>query len=119
LEQTFKTHYDVIGVSEATQYDGVTQMLADLNAAGHSLFIATNKRTIPTSLLVKYSSWDKYFGGTYPLDSFDPPVRDKAALLDNVIYVHLLLKNETMYVGDRTEDYDAADKCKINFMHAA
>ncbi|MBT8549395.1 HAD hydrolase-like protein [Polynucleobacter paneuropaeus] len=118
MEQTFKTHYDETGVFETTQYDGVTQMLADLNAGGHSLFIATNKRAIPTGLLVKYFSWDKYFGGTYSLDSFDPPVKDKAALLERVINTHLLLKNETIYIGDRPEDYDAANKCDINFMHA-
>jgi phosphoglycolate phosphatase len=119
MEQTFKIHYDETGVFETTQYDGVTQMLVDLNAAGHSLYIATNKRVIPTRLLVQYFSWDKYFRDIYSLDSFDPPVKDKANLLEKVINTHLLLKNETIYIGDRPEDYDAAKKCDINFMHAA
>ena len=53
------------------------------------------------------------------MDSFDPHVKDKAALLDRVINAHLLLKNETIYIGDRPEDYDAANRCDVDFMHAS
>ena len=118
MEQTFKSYYDEIGIFETTQYEGVTQMLSDLMASEHLLFIATNKRAAPTRSLMKYFSWDQYFVGTYSLNSFDFPIKDKASLLQQVINTHQLLKDETIYIGDRPEDAEAAKKCEINFMHA-
>jgi phosphoglycolate phosphatase len=118
IEKTFKAYYDETGVLETTQYSGITEMLADLSAAGHNLFLATNKRMAPTRLLMKYFLWEKYFLGVYSLDSFEVPMQDKAALLERVMNRHSLLKNETIYIGDRPEDYDASKKCDINFMHA-
>ncbi len=93
-------------------------MLSDLRATGHNLFLATNKRMAPTHLLMKYFSWEKYFLGIYSLDSFSFPVKDKAALLDCIINAHSLLKDETIYIGDRPEDGESARECNLNFMHA-
>ena len=118
IEQTFKSYYDETGVFKTTIYAGVTQMLDDLKAAGHMLFIATNKRAAPTISLIKYFLWDKYFLGVYSLDSFDYPVKDKTALLENIVNKYALLKNETVYIGDRPEDGEAAKKCNLNFMYA-
>lgn len=119
MELTFKSYYDQIGIFKTAQYEGVSQMLSDLKASGHMLFIATNKRAAPTHSLIKYFSWDKYFLGAYSLNSFDYPVKDKASLLEKVIYTHQLLKDETIYIGDRSEDKEAAKKCSINFMYAS
>jgi phosphoglycolate phosphatase len=118
MEQTFKAYYDDAGVFESTIYEGVTQMLDDLKADGHKLFIATNKRTTPTRSLMKHFSWEKYFLGIYSLDSSTFPVKDKAALLDCIVNMHSLLKDETIYIGDRPEDRDSARKCNLKFMHA-
>jgi len=118
MEQTFKAYYDEIGVYKTTIYNGVTKMLEGLKADDHKLFIATNKRSTPTQSLMKYFAWEKYFLGVYSLDTFSPPVKDKALLLENIIDTHLLLKSETIYIGDRLEDGDAARKCIIDFMHA-
>ena len=118
MEQTFKAYYDDTGVFESTIYDGVIQMLEDLKANRHKLFIATNKRSTPTRSLMKHFSWEKYFLGIYSLDSFSFPIKDKAALLDCIINTHSLIKDETVYIGDRPEDGDSARKCNLNFMHA-
>lgn len=119
MELTFKSYYDEIGIFKTTQYEGVSQMLRDLKVSGHKLFIATNKRAIPTHSLMKYFSWDQYFLGIYSLDSFDYPIKDKATLLEKVIHTHQLLKDETIYIGDRPEDNEAAKRCTINFMYAS
>jgi len=118
MEQTFKAYYDDIGVFDSVIYDGVTQMLDSLKASGHKLFIATNKRATPTQLLIKHFSWDKYFLGIYSLDGFTFPCKDKASLLERIVSTHMLKKNETIYVGDRPEDGEAARKCKLKYMHA-
>ena len=118
MEQTFKAYYDDAGVFESTIYDGVNQMLEDLKDNRHKLFIATNKRAAPTQLLMKYFSWEKYFLGIYSLDSFGILVKDKAALLECIVSTHSLLKDETIYIGDRPEDADSARRCNLNFMHA-
>jgi phosphoglycolate phosphatase len=119
MEQTFKSYYDEAGVFETTRYEGVIQMLEDLKADGHKLFVATNKRENPTNALIKYFKWDQYFVGTYSLDSFEVPLKEKATLLEKIINIHGLLKNETIYIGDRPEDSEAAKKCNLDFMHAS
>jgi phosphoglycolate phosphatase len=118
MEQTFKAYYDKTGVFKSTKYDGINHMLDDLKASGNKLFIATNKRSAPTGSLIKYFLWEQYFLGVYSLDSFEFPVKDKSSLLEKIINLHLLSKNETVYIGDRAEDSDAAKKCNLNFMHA-
>jgi phosphoglycolate phosphatase len=118
MELTIKSYYDQIGIFKTAQYEGVSEMLGNLIDSGHMLFIATNKRASPTHSLMKYFSWDQYFVGAYSLDSFDYPIEDKAALLEKVILTHQLLKDETIYIGDRPEDNEAAKKCAITFMYA-
>jgi len=118
IEDTFKSYYDDVGVFQSTVYEGVTQMLDELKARGHKLFIATNKRASPTKSLMKYFSWEKYFMGIYSLDSFPYPIKDKSALLDRIVEAHKLLKVETFYIGDRPEDGDSAKECNLNFIHA-
>ena len=119
MELTFKSYYDQIGIFKTAQYEGVSQMLSDLKVSGYMLFVATNKRATPTHSLMKYFSWDQYFSGVYSLDSFDYPIKDKATLLKKVIHTHQLLRDETIYIGDRPEDNEAAKRCAINFMYAA
>ena len=118
MERTFKAYYDETGVFETTLYEGIVQMLDGIKNNGHELFVATNKRAVPTLALMKYFSLEKYFLGIYSLDTFSLVVKDKASLLDKIVNMHLLIKKETIYIGDRPEDGEAATICGLNFMRA-
>lgn len=118
MENTFKRHYDNKGVFETAAYDGAHQMLMTLKNQGHLLFVATNKRMSPTRALMKHFSWDHYFLGVYSLDSFKPVLKDKSSLLRKIIQTHALILADTIYIGDRPEDSDAAIKSDLKFLHA-
>ena len=116
---TFKRYYDEKGVYKTLVYEGVTQMLRELKNQGHSLYIATNKRMEPTQALMEYFSWGDYFFGVYSLDSFNPVLKDKASLLRKVINTQSLVLADTIYIGDRPEDREAAIQSNLKFLHAS
>jgi len=119
MERTFKQYYDKRGVLENNAFQGVDQMLADLNQRGHRLFVAANKRLVPTIVLIEYFSWCDYFSGIYSLDSFGSYLKDKAALLKQILEIHSLVNADTIYIGDRSEDSIAALDNELTFLHAA
>ena len=49
LTDKFKMFYDSEGYLETHPFAGVNAMLRDLYDAGHSMHIATNKRSLPTN----------------------------------------------------------------------
>ena len=118
LECTFKEHYDTTGVLQTSAYEQIDQMLCTLQQMGHSLYIATNKRKKPTIMLMNHFKLDRYFKGVFSLDTFSPPMPDKAALLQRILSCEALLIEETIYVGDRPEDGQAARINDLKFLHA-
>jgi phosphoglycolate phosphatase len=118
IEGAFKNYYDSSGIFKTKPFDGVSIMLDLLAAQGHMLYIATNKRCKPTSSLMNHLSWNKYFCRVYSLDSINPEANDKADLISKIIEFHNLQKSNTIYVGDKKEDLDAANLCNVRFIGA-
>lgn len=118
MANTFMLHYDTEGVLETTAFNGVHQMLSTLSKQ-HSLFIATNKRLVPTLTLTRHFSWNDYFLGIYALDFFKPALKDKAALLQKIVENHGLILADTIYIGDRLADHEAAIQAGMEFLLAS
>jgi phosphoglycolate phosphatase len=78
--------------------------------------VVTNKRLPPTRLIVEHLGWQGYFTGLYSLDAFDPKLKSKAEVLDRVIAIHSIPKEEALYVGDRFEDLEAATVAGLGFV---
>jgi len=114
----FKTHYDSIGVLGSVPYDGIDECLDQLRSTGIQLWIATNKRRAPTSRLMHEFGWSSIFEGVYSLDSFCPPKMSKAELLEQVLQVRAIDRRGATYIGDRTEDEEAAAMCGLHFLKA-
>lgn len=119
MAQTFISHYDAKGVFETTIYAGIPEMLRTLKNQKHKLFIATNKRIAPTQALTNFFSWNDYFEGIYALDFFKPALKNKASLLQQILKTHGLILADTIYIGDRPEDYEAAIQAGIKFLRAS
>lgn len=115
---TFKLHYDQKGVFNTTAFVGIDDMLLTLKNRGHTLYIATNKRIEPTQKLLKYFSWHHFFCNIYSLNSFDPTLKNKSALLSKIIKIHSLDIADTIYIGDRQEDSQAAIQNNLEYLHA-
>lgn len=105
----FKLYYDTKNCSYAVVYPGIQKLLYDLYQEGYGLYIATNKRLIPTIKIVDHLAWRALFIDIYCIDlNLTKPFKNKSEMIS------VLLKNESVnhksaiYIGDRLEDFEAA-----------
>jgi phosphoglycolate phosphatase len=109
IADKFRYQYDSCGYKESTVYPGIHNLLNTLWQQGYALYIATNKRIVPTKKIVDYIAWNHLFSAIYSIDSrYEEQFKSKGemilALLDN----ERIDPASTLYVGDRIEDYEAA-----------
>lgn len=107
LESSFKNQYDTVGYLETKIYHGVNELISSWAANRHELYIATNKRKVPTEKIIEHLGWKPFFHGCYSLDSFDD-VASKAELIKRIIHEHQLKVEECLYIGDTLADAKAA-----------
>jgi phosphoglycolate phosphatase len=118
LIESFKHYYDDIGYKETIAYEGVFETLINLNRNGLSLYIATNKRILPTKKIIHHLGWEELFVNVFSLDYFSPSLKNKTTML-RVINSMLPGKSVSrVYVGDRAEDAEASRKNDICFLWA-
>ena len=91
-------------------------MLNDLNDNGFQLYIATNKRNIPTKKIINYLGWNRLFREVYSLDSFSPFALSKKDILAKIIDNHNLSKKNVIYVGDLEDDKISAQANNIGYI---
>lgn len=114
----FKAHYDTQGYQASVVYEGVAQALQQLQGSGAALYIVTNKRIHPTRLILQHLGWAHWFTGVYAQDAFTPALPSKAAVLQHVMQHHAIETQRAWYVGDRTEDAEAAAANGLRFAWA-
>jgi len=118
LIEAFKQSYDTEGLLETLPYPGVSDLLQALRAAGIKLSIATNKRIRPTQSIIGHIGWDGIFDPIYSLDVFSPPLPSKAAMLGRLLADQGIDAHRAVYVGDRIEDFHAAQANDLPFIAA-
>jgi phosphoglycolate phosphatase len=107
LERSFKYQYDSVGYQKTIVYQGIETLLVDWSSQGHALYIATNKRKVPTLKIIEHLGWGPFFRGSYTLDYFDD-VASKAELIQRIMNEHALQVADTLYIGDTLADAEAA-----------
>jgi phosphoglycolate phosphatase len=115
LAENFKAHYDSQGYKKATVYAGVQELLESLQKIDVSLYVATNKRHLPTQKIMQHLNWHQFFDGVFALDSYSPPLAAKPLMVERIMTDFAIATADTIYVGDRHEDGLAADHNQINF----
>ena len=118
LSSAFKAHYDAVGYRSSSAYEGIEDLLNALAERKVPLYIATNKRALPTRLILQMLHWTNRFQGIYSLDSFAPALPNKGALLQQLLQQEQLGVLDTAYVGDRDEDALAAQQAELPFAKA-
>ena len=118
LAAGFKASYDSTGYRQTAAYEGVDAMLRRLGAAGCTLSIATNKRLLPTRLILEHLGWSGHFAAVYALDLFEPRLPDKAAMIARLLQDRGIDRADAVYVGDRGEDGESADANQLPFIAA-
>ncbi|MBU0623107.1 MAG: HAD family hydrolase [Gammaproteobacteria bacterium] len=118
LVDAFKDVYDSEGYRDSLPYSGVPEMLAGLQAAGHRLALATNKRILPTQLILRHLDWDGYFDSVWSLDCVQPRLADKTAMLRAILQAGSIAPAQAAYIGDKIEDGHAAQANAMRFVAA-
>lgn len=115
LTDAFKEDYDTDGYQKTSAYAGTDSALRKLHARGAKLLIVTNKRILPTKRILTHLGWDMLFAGVFALDSTDPPVKNKAALIRNMLERKVIAAEKAIMIGDTPDDYHAARDNGMNF----
>ena len=116
LAEEFKSHYDTFGFQKTIVFPGINKMLNRLKDTGLPMYIATNKRILPTIKIINYLNWNEIFEEVYSLDSFSPSASSKSEVLSKLVDSNKLLKDNVVYIGDREEDSLAAIANNIPFL---
>lgn len=115
LAAAFKVHYDSQGYKLTRVFPGIPDLLEEL--ASRQLFIATNKRHLPTQQLLDFLDLRHHFRATVSLDTLQPAAPNKASLIHHLMD-RFALTADTLYVGDREDDAAAAATARIPFFRA-
>jgi phosphoglycolate phosphatase len=118
LAEDFKTHYDDSACHTTPEYAGISSVLKSISARGISLHIATNKRIIPTRRIVEHLGWNPLFSSIYARDSFSPPLKSKAQLIQRLLDEQAIDFQDAIYVGDTQDDGKAALENQMPFWAA-
>lgn len=119
LTESFKQSYDTKGCLSSKPFVGIAPMLKALAGSQLPLYIATNKRALPTARIIEARNWSSYFKGVFSLDSTIPPAPSKTHLLKHITTTFGLNPPTTLYVGDRDDDRIAALGAQTAFFHAS
>lgn len=118
LATAFRERYDSVAGATTPPYPGLHEVLAQLRAAGFALLVVTNKRIVPTRLILDALGVTTDFAGVYSPDAVVPPAPDKTALVAIVLAAHDITPAESVFVGDTTTDAAAAAAFGIPFIAA-
>jgi len=116
----FKNYYDEEACLESKPYEGVENMLVSFCGKKINLYLATNKRSIPTYKILKKLGWTDYFKSIYSIDKEKlNPYNNKKIMLQALLENEYLRKEDIVYIGDRLEDKKASIENEIEFWFAA
>lgn len=114
--KAFIRHYDDSAYKQIAAYAGIPEVLERLHNAGHSIYLATNKRLIPTQRILFHLGWDRYFKAIETPDKSDTRARNKAEVLANLIKRCNIPSESTTYIGDTEDDGTAAAANSVKFV---
>lgn len=115
LRLAFVANYDSYGFRLSLPYTGIHDLLQVLRSKNIQLHIATNKRIIPTRLILEYLGWSDLFDGVFGVDSLDVRQTPKSIIIRHIILNNKLTPMNSIYVGDRFEDYESAKAAGLPF----
>ena len=118
LVEAFKRDYDSEGYRATTAFSGVAEGLAQLVERSARLFIVTNKRLVPTRLILEALGLARHFNGIHSRDETAPMASSKSAVTRRVIAQHAIDPGNACFVGDSDEDANAAAENGLDFIHA-
>ncbi|MEI5989624.1 HAD family hydrolase [Enterococcus crotali] len=100
----YREYYQDKGMYENHLYEGILELLTDLNQAGCSLYIATSKPEIYAKQIITHFNLDRYFVGIYGA-SLDGKRSKKSEVIRYALSEAKITQlEETIMIGDRSHD---------------
>lgn len=113
---SFIKMHDEQAIKHSRPYPGVTKILRFLYEKKIPMALATNKRKVPTLLLINHYGWEDYFTSIHCSDDF-VKITKKEVMIKNIIDSDQNFKNG-YFVGDTLNDAISAEKNNIKFIRA-
>jgi len=114
--ELFIQEYDQKIILETEPYKYATEVLNYLKNKNDEIFIATNKRGVPTRKLIDFFGWNFFFNWIGCIDEFDE-YKNKSDLVKNEI-INKREYEEIFFVGDTVNDGITANENNIPFIFA-
>ncbi len=112
----FQRRYDSNGWRSAKPYPGIPEALDALMTAGIRLDVVTNKRTVPTRLILATPGLARRFTLAVSPDAAEPSHHTKAEALRALLEIAGLRPGRVVYVGDSEDDRHAARVAGCRFV---
>ena len=116
--QAFRSHYNAEGCRTSLLYPGVSETLQQLQQTGASMFVLTNKPSVPTRSILEQTGILGHFRAVVSADSVQPAYASKTAAAQALAAEHELDPGVTVLVGDGADDARAAEACGFAFVLA-
>jgi phosphoglycolate phosphatase len=116
LYHEFIKCYDNEAYLLTTPFDGINELLCNLKLHGVRLYIATNKRNIPSRKIISYLEWNSFFDEIFSIDDISNQVLSKSEMLHKIVVNETTLADMILYIGDRSEDAKAAANNKLKYI---
>ncbi len=114
----FQHKYDTESYRMSELFGGMAELLKQLADNGIQLYIATNKRLLPTHSVLKHLGIDSYFKAVYSIDSIQPPYADKGLMVKDILEQEHLQPAHTLFIGDTLHDQHGAETNGLKFIYA-
>lgn len=114
--EIFKKHYDTLGFKKSKLFENVFEVLKLLFNSNVGLYIVTNKRNVPTGLILEHLKIKNFFNEVYCIDSFKSSYDNKSKLVQNMLFSFNLEISSSLFVGDTIHDEHAASINGLDFV---
>ena len=108
----YRERYSVRGLLENRVYPGLPDMLAELNAHGCRLYVATSKPGVYAKQIIHHFGLEKHFVKVYGSE-LDGSLENKAELIRFILQEEDLSPRATAMVGDRSHDVVGARNNRV------
>jgi phosphoglycolate phosphatase len=108
----YREYFSEKGLYENTLYDGIENLLKELNIRNKICILATSKPIIFAEKIIKYFNIDTYFKYTVG-GNLEGTFVEKEDIIKYIVENYNLEKSETIMIGDRKYDIIGANKNEI------
>ena len=108
----YRERFGKLGLFENQVYPGMNELLLQLQARGHELWICTSKPTVYAQQIAEHFGFTRSLRAVYGCE-LDGTRADKAELLAYLLQREAIAPERAVMIGDRMHDIRAARLCGV------